>query len=72
MTDASTKLFRLAIRLKDVQNLLSEDISVSPHHYPGLVTETMGGPEQKKHKHQKHDLEGPRGIAQAEDEDTES
>jgi len=67
------RLLRLAIRLKDVQNLLNEDISVSPHHYPGILTETMGGPALKKKQHQKHDSPGPRGIAEVdEDEDDES
>lgn len=29
-------------------NLLDEDISVSPHDFPGLLTQTLGGPERKK------------------------
>lgn len=29
-------------------NLLDEDISVSPHDFPGLVTQTLGGPDRKK------------------------
>lgn len=62
-----SRLLRMAVRLKDVQNLLNEDISVSPHHYPGILTETMGGPELKKRKHQKHDSPGPRGIAEVEE-----
>lgn len=73
MTSSVGKLIHLAIRLKDVQNLLNEDISVSPHHYPGILTETMGGPAMKRKKHQTHTLEGPRGIAGVEeDEDDES
>lgn len=72
MTDKVQRLRRLAIRLKDVQNLLNEDISVSPHHYPGILTETMGGPALKKHKHQGHDSPGPRGIAEVVDQEDES
>lgn len=29
-------------------NLLDEDISVSPHDFPGLLTQTMGGSDRKK------------------------
>jgi hypothetical protein len=69
VTDTVSRLLRLAVRLKDVQNLLNEDISVSPHHYPGILTQTMGGPAAKRKIHQKHDMQGPRGIAEAEDEE---
>lgn len=72
MNDKAKRLHRLAIRMKDVQNLLNEDISVSPHHYPGILTETMGGPELKKKKHQGHDSPGPRGVAEVTDEEDES
>lgn len=71
MTLSVSQLLRLAIQMRDVQNLLNEDISVSPHHYPGIITETMGGPELKKKKHQVHQQEGPRGIAAVEDEETD-
>ena len=71
MNSSVRSLLRLAIRMKDVQNLLNEDISVSPHHYPGIIPETMGGPALKRKKHQTHDLQGPRGVAEA-DEDVES
>lgn len=62
-------LEKLAIRLKEVQNLLTENISVDPNNHPGILTETLGGPSRKKRKHQVHQQEGPRGIASSEDSD---
>lgn len=69
MTDGVDRLLRLAIRLKDVQNLLNEDISVSPHHFPGITPDTMGGPALKRKQHQKHQQQGPRGIASVDDDE---
>ncbi len=68
VTNQVSRLLRLAIRLKDVQNLLNEEISVSPHHYPGILTETMGGPALKQKKHQKHELDRTQGLAEADEE----
>lgn len=65
----SKNLLVLAIRLQDVKNLLEEEQSVSPNVYPGLKTETMGGPEARKKVHQKHDAPaGPRGVAESEED----
>lgn len=47
-------------------NLLDEDISVSPHDLPGILSQTMGGPDRKKMFRQAP-IEGPRGIASAEE-----
>jgi len=69
MSSAADKLRKLAIRLQEVQNLMTEDTVVDPHSYPGLLTDTMGGPTLKQHR--PHEYEGPRGIASAEDEDEE-
>jgi len=66
------RLVRLAIRLKDVQNLLNEDISVDSNNHPGILTQTTGGPNLKKKKHQVHQQEGPRGIASVEDSDDQT
>lgn len=72
MTNSGARrLVLLAVRLRDVQNLLNEDISEDPNNHPGLLTETMGGPNLKKRKHQVHQQEGPRGIASVEDSDAE-
>lgn len=64
--DMANILRKLAIRLQDVANLTSEDISVNPHDFPGGL-KTIGGPEQKQHGN--HQLTGPRGEASCEDED---
>lgn len=67
-SDKAKALRRLAIRLQDVANLTREDIPVSADNYPGLKTQTLGGPKQTRHQ-QKHQQEGPRGEASAEDDE---
>lgn len=71
MRSLSGRLLRLAVSLQEVKSLLNEDISVSPHHFPGILTNTMGGPAPKGKKHQVHLIVGPRGIASAEDDENE-
>lgn len=39
------------------------------HNFPGLVTESLGGPKRKQHR--PHQYEGPRGVAEAEDDEPE-
>jgi hypothetical protein len=61
------RLLRLALRLKDLANLTDEETSMSPHSYPGILPETLGGPIRKRHL--PHDTERPRGIVEAEEDD---
>ena len=46
---------------------MDENVSVNPHSYPGILSDTLGGPNEKRHR--PHQYEGPRGLADVEDED---
>ena len=74
----SARLLRLARRLErlaksrfpvDLDKTVDENVPVDPHKYPGILTETLGGPDRKRHR--PHQYEGPRGIADVEDDEEE-
>lgn len=82
MESRANKLRALARRLKeladpadrepnrfprDPNKTVDENVSLSPNHYPGILTESLGGPKRKQHR--PHQYEGPRGVAEAEEED---
>lgn len=81
MSSRSQKLLALAKRLENLINpgrdpnkfprdrdkTVDENVPVVPHTYPGTLTETMGGPAMKRHR--PHQYEGPRGLADVEDEE---
>jgi hypothetical protein len=55
---------------RDPDKTTDENVSMDPNHFPGILTETLGGPKRKRHR--SHQYEGPRGVAEAEeDEDDE-
>lgn len=54
---------------RDPDKPTDENVPMSSHNFPGLVTESLGGPKLKRHR--KHQYEGPRGLAEAEEDDDE-
>lgn len=54
---------------RDPEKTVDENVPMTPHDFPGLTVDHMGGPKRKRHR--SHQYEGPRGIAEAEEEKEE-
>ena len=54
---------------RDPNKTTDENVPMSPHNFPGLTVDHMGGPKLKQHR--KHQYEGPRGVAEAEEDEDE-
>lgn len=54
---------------EDPDKPTDENVPMSPHHYPGILSESLGGPKRKQHR--PHQYEGPRGVAEADEEEAD-
>jgi hypothetical protein len=52
---------------RDPEKTVDENVPMNPHDYPSLIVDHMGGPKRKRHR--PHQYEGPRGIAEVEDDE---
>jgi len=70
MSELAIRLRKLAIRMRDVRNLMDvkdDDISVNSDEYPGVISETLGGPSLKQHL--PHEYGNVLGIISGAEED---